>query len=36
VANVNLLTEAANLVDTRSRNYTVCRTEDGKVQITRN
>ena len=36
LANVQLLTEAATLVDNRSRNYTVCRTEDGKVQFTQN
>jgi hypothetical protein len=36
LANVQLLTQAATLVDTTSRNYTVCRTEDGKVKITQN
>jgi hypothetical protein len=36
LANVQLLTAAATLVDNRSRNFTVCRTEDGKVQITQN
>jgi hypothetical protein len=36
LANVQLLTAAATLVDNRSRNYTVCRSEDGKVQITQN
>jgi hypothetical protein len=36
LANVQLLTAAATLVDNRSRNYTVCRAEDGKVQITQN
>jgi hypothetical protein len=33
---VQLLTEAATLVDNRSRNVTVCRAEDGKVQVTQN
>lgn len=36
VANVALLSQAATLVDTTSRNYTVCRSEDGKVKITQN
>ena len=36
LANVELLSAAATLVDNRSRNYTVCRSEDGKVQITQN
>ena len=36
LANVQVLTEAATLVDNRSRNYTVCKTDDGKVQITQN
>ena len=36
LANVQLLTQAATLVDNRSRNYTVCRVEDGRVQITQN
>jgi len=36
LANVQLLTEAATLVDNTSRNYTVCRTEDGKVKFTQN
>ena len=36
LANVQLLTTAATLVDNRSRNYTVCRSDDGKVQITQN
>ena len=36
LANVQLLTEAATLVDNTSRNSTVCRTEDGKVKCTQN
>ena len=36
LANVQLLTEAATLVDNTSRNYTVCRSEDGKVKFTQN
>ena len=36
LANVQLLTEAATLVDNTSRNYTVCRSDDGKVKITQN
>ena len=36
LANVQLLTQAATLVDNTSRNYTVCRTDDGKVKITQN
>jgi len=36
LANVELLSAAATLVDNRSRNYTVCRSDDGKVQITQN
>jgi hypothetical protein len=36
LANVQLLTEAATLVDNSSRNVTVCRAEDGKVQFTQN
>ena len=36
LANVQVLTQAATLVDNTSRNYTVCRTEDGKVKITQN
>src|SRR5919112_6561361 len=34
LANVQLLTQAATLVDNTSRNTTVCRNEDGKVKIT--
>jgi hypothetical protein len=36
LANVVLLSTAAQQVDSTSRNYTVCKTEDGKVQITQN
>jgi hypothetical protein len=36
LANVQLLTQAATLVDNTSRNYTVCKTDDGKVKITQN
>jgi hypothetical protein len=36
LANVQLLTAAATLVDNRSRNFTVCRSDQGKVQITQN
>ena len=34
LANVQLLTAAATLVDNTSRNYTVCRSDQGKVKIT--
>jgi hypothetical protein len=36
LANVQLLTQAATVVDNTSRNYTVCRSDDGKVKITQN
>jgi hypothetical protein len=36
LANVQLLTQAATLVDNTSRNSTVCRNEDGKVKFTQN
>ena len=36
LANVQVLTQAATLVDNTSRNSTVCRTEDGKVRFTQN
>ena len=36
LANVQLLTEAATLVDNTSRNRTICRNEDGKVKFTQN
>ena len=36
LANVQLLTQAATLVDNTSRNSTVCRSEDGKVKFTQN
>ena len=36
LANVQLLTQAATLVDNASRNSTVCRSEDGKVKFTQN
>jgi hypothetical protein len=35
-ANIQLLTAAATLVDTRSRQYTVCRSDSGKVKIVQN
>jgi hypothetical protein len=36
LANVQLLTQAATLVDNTSRQYTVCRSDQGKVKITQN
>jgi hypothetical protein len=36
LANVQLLTEAATVVDNTSRSHTVCRNEDGKVKFTQN
>ena len=36
LANVQLLTAAATLVDNTSRQYTVCRSDQGKVKITQN
>ena len=36
LANVQLLTAAATLVDNTSRSYTVCKSGDGKVKITQN
>jgi hypothetical protein len=32
----NVLSAAATAVDTGSRSYTVCKTDDGKVKITQN
>jgi len=36
LANIQLLTAAATLVDNTSRNTTVCRAEEGKVKFTQN
>lgn len=36
LANVQILTDAATTVDNASRQYTVCKTDDGKVKITQN